>query len=125
MKARKKLARSFEALLQHELVNTEEGLQAFSLALDFNINTERSLSNLLLSFEKFCMSAVSLHSHVFFLDELYISFSPSLDVSQIVRFTFLILEYFLGVFASEWADGRTKCSRSNYFNSLSLPQQTS
>lgn len=60
MKARKKIARTYENLIQNELINCEEGLCAFTVALDFNMNMEKDVSNLLPVFERFCRSAVSL-----------------------------------------------------------------
>ncbi|XP_034230833.1 uncharacterized protein LOC117639359 isoform X2 [Thrips palmi] len=58
-KTRKKIAKTFENLIQSQLVNTKEGLHAFSLCLEYYISLEKGIGNLSHEFESFCHFAVS------------------------------------------------------------------
>ncbi|XP_052122821.1 uncharacterized protein LOC113216347 isoform X2 [Frankliniella occidentalis] len=58
-KARKKLAKSFEALIQNKLVSPQEALHAFALTLDFNIKFGKGIDTIVEHLESFCSSAVS------------------------------------------------------------------
>lgn len=62
-KARKKLAKTFETLIQDKLVSPQEALHAFALTLDFNIKFGKGIDTIAEHLENFCSSAVSISTH--------------------------------------------------------------